>query len=99
MVVFEKRLVGRRRCLKIAQILTDEDSSPVDCLVVELSVSGARLKLDRRTDLPTAFELLLVREGIKVLAEVVWRDGAEVGVRFVCRGSNGMASSAGGPAG
>lgn len=78
----EHRSGQRRRMLKQAQIVTNSGHSTVDCLVRDMSLGGARLKVENGLAVPASFELLLVSDDTRVLANVVWRRPNEVGVRF-----------------
>ena len=78
----ESRSGQRRRMLKQGQIVTNLGHSTVDCLVRDISVGGARLKVENGLAVPGQFDLLLVTENSRAPAQVVWRKGTEVGVRF-----------------
>ena len=54
------------------------------CLVLNLSASGAKLRLDTTDDVPHQFTLLLSRDGsVNRDCRVVWRSDREVGVQFL----------------
>jgi hypothetical protein len=60
-------------------------SAPVlrDCVLVDVSVNGARLMVDRPGDLPEDFTLLLSHRGTpQRRCHVAWRSPREVGVNF-----------------
>ena len=54
----------------------------VDCVVLDVSESGANVTSVTGADLPDAFELQLDMRSKMGRAEVAWRDGASVGVRL-----------------
>ena len=78
----EHRAGQRRRMLKQAQIVTNTGHSTLDCLVRDMSLGGARLKVENGLAVPASFELRLVTEDTCVQVQVVWRKSNEVGVRF-----------------
>ncbi len=51
------------------------------CLIVDLSNTGARLRLDRNLALPNRILLVDMAGATAVEAEVVWRKGQEAGVK------------------
>ena len=51
------------------------------CLIVDQSVSGARLRLDRNLALPARVVIVDIAQATAVEAEVVWRKGQEAGVK------------------
>ena len=76
----ERRTHRRFRTLKSARIVCDD---PVDCVVVNLSYSGAALKLTQEArDLPLQF-ILTLNSGPVRRCRVCWRHGDKVGVKFV----------------
>ena len=78
----DNRAGQRRRMLKQARIVTNTGQSTLDCLVRDISLGGARLKVENGLAVPASFELLLTTENTCVPAQVVWRKPNEVGVRF-----------------
>ena len=48
----------------------------------DVSSRGAKILFGEPTDLPPEFELLLVHQGMRVLAEVRWQKDLHVGVSF-----------------
>lgn len=88
MMESEHRSGQRRRMLKQAKIVTNGGNSTIDCLVRDISLGGARLKVENSLTVPGSFELLLVSEDARVPAQVVWRRPNEVGIRFARRTAN-----------
>jgi hypothetical protein len=54
----------------------------IDCRLLDISNSGARIVPLEETPLPDSFTLRIGRTGTRRLAHVVWRDGGEIGVTF-----------------
>lgn len=82
---YEKRRGLRRPVGYLATIVRPEDGSHLaDCMVLDLSEGGARLRVKAEIELPKRFILMLARVA-KVLrrCETVWRRGPEMGVQFV----------------
>lgn len=84
----DNRSGQRRRMLKQGRIVTNSGHSTIDCVVRDMSLGGARLKVENGLAVPALFELLLVSEEARVPAEVVWRRPNEVGIRFAAASAN-----------
>ena len=78
----ERRTHPRRRTLKGGKIIFGNRRSVFDCMVRNLSETGALLKLPNTIDIPDQFELQIVNEDIQVNAVVRWRTATELGVQF-----------------
>ena len=57
-------------------------SRVLDCVVLNISASGAKLRVFETMELPQRFTLIVDRFG-DFPAELVWRDRRSAGVRFV----------------
>ncbi|HXD44719.1 MAG TPA: PilZ domain-containing protein [Pseudolabrys sp.] len=81
----ERRGAVRQAINRRAQYIPVPGALPRDCLVVDLSETGARLYVE--TPLPDVFTLLVSAEAgdIERACRVVWRLGGEAGVAFVRR--------------
>jgi hypothetical protein len=66
-----------------ASIRFNNDSSSVECLVRNISQSGARLSVSPAVGLPQTFSLLIPQKGLSREARLIWRSETEVGVAFV----------------
>ena len=88
----EHRSDQRRRVLKQAQIVTNAGQSTIDCLIRDISVSGARLKVENSWGIPAEFELRLVADDARAPAQVVWRKAKEIGVRFTVAAASDKAA-------
>ncbi len=77
-----RRRHPRKRILKTAQIVYDNHRCVADCLVINMSESGAALKLNDFIEYPTAFVLKILR-GATYHCEVCWQRGNKIGVRFI----------------
>ena len=65
--------------------LTSSRTKALDCHVLDLSVTGARLKIEDVNIVPQQFKLFIPEAGWLYSCEVVRRSGGEVGVRFTSR--------------
>ena len=59
------------------------DSASVECIVLDVSRSGARLRVDDNLALPDELDLLLSYQGERQRVRVRWRRQKELGVEFV----------------
>ena len=82
-VLVEHRRAPRSNVLKRAKVAYDQGFSSVDCLIRNVSDSGAKLRFSPLAmTVPDYFHLVCL--GSPVLnCEVVWRRTGELGVRFI----------------
>jgi hypothetical protein len=63
--------------------IVDDESCIIDCKVIDLSDDGARLELPHGSRIRSQFTLHIPSREIEHRAEVVWRNGYQVGVHFL----------------
>jgi hypothetical protein len=77
-----RRRKPRRTVFNRAYIYFHGVDACIDCLVLDLSESGARLAIESSLDIPDLFKL--VRKNLPTLhCQTVWREGKSIGVRFI----------------
>jgi hypothetical protein len=75
--------VGRRvRTLLSGKIIIGNGLMSPDCVIRDLSPSGARVRITRTIELPSSVELLVIKDGLLFDATVAWRRGNEAGLVF-----------------
>ncbi len=79
----EKRSIERRRILKRARVSYGNGAISVDCVMRNISETGALINVNDGLLIPDQFTLHNELDGYKVDCEVVRRFGNSVGVRFV----------------
>jgi len=77
-----KRQSYRKPTLIAGQVSTGDRSKRLDCRVLDMSATGARLNMDDAQSLPQRIGLFLDRKGTNVECLVVWRHSSQAGVRF-----------------
>jgi hypothetical protein len=77
-----RRATERRRCLLASRIVFGPEGFTVEATIRDVSEGGARIRLGSQMPLPREFRVIL-RDGACLEAEIVWRRGAELGVRFL----------------
>ena len=77
----ERRTSVRRWTHKVGAISFDGLSGSVDCLLRNLSATGALLVVGN-ADIPDNFDLLVRDDGWHKKCRVVWRSGDRIGVMF-----------------
>lgn len=77
------RAYQRRRVIKGGTIAFNLRRLTYPCVVRDLSVAGARLQVDCGDNIPNTFDLLIELDGFESECEIVWREGKQVGVRFM----------------
>jgi hypothetical protein len=60
----------------------DVSSEWVECVILNISADGAKLRLYQAIDLPARFSVSVDRYGV-FPAELAWREGNSAGVRFL----------------
>lgn len=78
----EKRQTPRLRTLK-GGLITFGVAVGVDCIIRNMSETGAALEVQSQTGIPDDFTLLIKPELIKRKCQVAWRDGKRIGVHFI----------------
>jgi hypothetical protein len=59
-----------------------EGALSIDCTIVQLSPTGARLSVPASVALPDRFELAIPQRSLRRRAKLVWRKGNQAGVEF-----------------
>lgn len=77
----DNRGAGRRRMLKQGRIILS-DWTAVDCILRDISDSGARIVFAGPTSLPKEARLLVVSTNEMYPVEVAWQRGLNAGVQF-----------------
>lgn len=80
--VTQKREAERRRILKSGLISFNHRGSVLNCMVRNISNTGAQLLLADTRPVPPVFELNVEIDGLRVPCQVMWRTHDRVGVRF-----------------
>jgi hypothetical protein len=73
----------RFRTLLEGQIVFDNRVSPVECIVRDLSDTGARIAFPHPVEIPPEFLLEIPMEGLSVQTCVMWSKEKECGVKFI----------------
>lgn len=60
----------------------NERGSTVDCVVRNLSETGACIEVDAPTRVPEEMQLTIARKGRSFLARMIWRQANRVGLAF-----------------
>ena len=79
----ERRDKSRQRRLHGAKIVFNNGSSSIDCIVRDLSATGARLEVASPIGIPEWFDLRIDRSGACYAAKVAWRTSKQIGVMFL----------------
>jgi hypothetical protein len=85
LALIERRVSPRRKTRFKATIVHGDERVTTACMVVNLSETGACLKLSDPIELPADFHLIWAADQAVFRAEAVWRGNGEMGVRFLSR--------------
>lgn len=81
----ERRRGARHRALLAAKMATEDASMTVDCVIRNLSDTGALVETPSPQLLPAELHLVQLKDGVAWDARVVWRRGHQVGLELVTR--------------
>ncbi len=89
----ERRRVRRSRVLLRGKLVFDEGALSSDCIVRDLSVWGARIRLPSEVLLRDEMYLIESQNCIAHESKVVWKNGHDVGLQFIGRRDLDIASA------
>ena len=78
----DRRIGSRRPVLRLGRVVLNGGTHAADCIIKDVSESGARLRFGEVMRLPEAFDLLIVEGQMVVPVVKVWHKGVDVGVSF-----------------
>lgn len=79
----EKRKATRKNIRHMGWIATPEDGVLQECVLSDVSETGARIDMGSIRELPDEFLLLFTRNAkMRRRCYVMWRKGTQVGVHF-----------------
>lgn len=76
----EHRSVPRNRVLRAGTI--EFDGGAINCIVRNLSISGAALDLASPVGIPEHFTLVFPTDGLRTPCHVAWRKEKRIGIEF-----------------
>ena len=79
---YDQRVAPRLKALLAAKISFNNGQSALDCLIRNLSDTGAKLIVSAAVTLPECFDLIIAQKSVTRRARIAWRRGEEIGVRF-----------------
>lgn len=78
----DKRLTPRLRSFLKGRVLFNGGQNSLDCLIRDISSTGARLELSASVTLPDRFDLYLPHREETSKVHIQWRRGSQLGVAF-----------------
>lgn len=79
----DHRRASRQRTLKGGRVVYGNFSLSCECLIRNMSDTGARLRIDRSIGIPSEFYLLIPAELRIAKAKMMWQKGDEIGIEFL----------------
>jgi len=76
----EKRAAPRKPVLMSGAI--EFAGSVINCLISNISISGAALEVTSPLDIPERFNLVLKADGTHIPCHVIWRQEERIGAAF-----------------
>jgi hypothetical protein len=90
----ERRRATRQRSFLQGRLFYNKRRNSVDCVIRDISETGARLKFSAAVTVPEALELYVPNKDQIYRVRVEWRHGEEVGVTFVQANTEASAGGA-----
>jgi hypothetical protein len=78
----ERRETQRVRILKAGKIIKSGGWGSIECIIKDVSSTGAKIEVDPLFEFPSKFSLLIIKDETLVECELAWRNGRKAGVRF-----------------
>lgn len=78
----ELRSSRRFRTHLEGRIKHDDNAPAIECVLWDLSETGARLMIPHSAEIPLEFELQIPEEGARAKVRLVWSNGVHHGVMF-----------------
>jgi hypothetical protein len=78
----EKRAAPRLRSFLKGKAIFNNRQSTLDCLVRDISATGARLEVSNAVLLPELFDLYVPQKDTTYRVRITWRAEGEIGVEF-----------------
>jgi hypothetical protein len=78
--LMERRAVPRKHVLMLGAIAFA--GRTINCLIRDISVSGAALDVTSPHNIPECFNLVFRADGTRILCHVIWRQEERIGVAF-----------------
>jgi len=78
----ERRQQSRSRTLKSARILLNHHQSVIDCVVRNLSPTGACLKVETTFGIPDRFDVMFDIDKTIRTCRLIWHKDRQIGVEF-----------------
>jgi hypothetical protein len=79
----EKRASDRIRSFLRAQIIFNNRMTTIDCIIKNISATGARIALNDTLAVPTEFDIYIPQRGCSHHARLIWRDKDSIGIDFL----------------
>jgi hypothetical protein len=79
----ERRSTKRWNTILTALVKSDNQLQSTECVVRDLSDTGAKVYFAGLLDLPAEFELVIPSRGLRVRSRLMWSQGANHGVMFL----------------
>lgn len=88
----ERRSFHRGRTYLSGRIIFNNRFSTMDCLVRNMSQSGAKLIISSTVMVPVEFDLLVHNKGDSRRARLIWRSDTEMGIALIPAGGGSVVS-------
>ena len=83
MPIKDSRSQQRSRILKAGKVLLTGGWGSHECIIKNISSSGAKVETDPLFDFPSQFDLLIIQDELLVPCRLIWRQGKFAGLHFV----------------
>ena len=81
----ERRASQRHRALKGGTLHFNKGYSSLECVIRDMSATGARIQMGETFGVPSRFMLSISGESTRVEASLRWRNARNIGLSFLLR--------------
>jgi PilZ domain len=81
----ERRSDQRHRVLKGGTLYFNKGYSSLECVIRDLSATGARIQMGETFGVPTRFTMSISGETTRIEASLRWRTSRNIGLSFLLR--------------
>jgi PilZ domain-containing protein len=79
----DSRTSSRARILKAGKIIVTGGWGSHECVIKNVSKTGAKVEVDPVFEFPSQFQLLIIKDETLVPCKLAWRQGKTAGLRFI----------------
>ena len=88
------RRESRKRTILTGKLALSRGAFTIDCIIIDLSKSGARIRIEEGAEIGGEVLLVHLREQVAFETRVAWRNGRDIGLEFIRKHDLSQATTA-----